>query len=411
MTKLLSVIAENPVDGATLLRRAGTFWSLSSNQEQFQRLMEVLAWRHVERVAEVMQLRQRYLLTGGSDVVYRAYSEGTLEIESSPVGVFGVLPQEAVGVAKIRMQDGQELVHGRDFVMTDVPGVIELMEQIPAGNHLVSLEGLLIVTGDFSKFWQIVLKSKTDGLQDGYALRSFVDYSQYDNSDERFRVLVGDMLGVFRPRESQQVVDVRTIGDAVWVFGEKESFRGLQGDTAIVTPGDWLEPGDDVFASLRHWDAAFERPPAWLSVLKVPGRYFSPHVEGVLEFSNNLEPVTVTIVDGKPRVTFPVSGDSRDVSAFFDFVRKREAELGYTLAEWMAGVENPETYQIPSTYSPVMALWGLWLRFGGSATFTSVEPTLDLIRRLQLIRRAVPPWQTHIVQFETEVPQAFLSLC
>ncbi|GIW89582.1 MAG: hypothetical protein KatS3mg109_0014 [Pirellulaceae bacterium] len=409
----MSVISSNPVDGETLLRRAGTFWDLSDNKEEFQRLLEVLAWSDVERLSEVYQIRYRHFLSFACDHVYRVRYRGLFVVSDMEMGVrVGELPDGMDFAAEIDLPDGQKLEFGRDFLYDGVPGVVRVVNSsVKPANYLAVFHSTRWNTGDFSEFWQILLKLSSDGRSDAHKIRSFVDYSQGTPNDAQFRVLVGDLLGVRRPKKVQTVEDIRIINGVPWVFGSEESFHGLPGDQVLVGVGDAVQPGDDLFISLRHWDAVEERPPAWVSSLKVPGRYFSPHIQGVLEFSNAVQPLTVNPVNGKLEVTFPVTGDSSDVVRFFEFVRQREAELGYTLADFLAGEKDASVGQLPSSYSPLLLIWELWLRFGGSVTFTSVTPDLRLIRDLQMLRRAVPPWQTHILQFSDPVPDAILPLC
>lgn len=405
----LSHLSLYPVDGPTLLQESGTFWSrFAQNTGQVKAILEVLAWLEADRYGDIAQVRSRWSLAMSGDRTYRVRATGSLVVRKLGDRWRGRLPNRMLTAAAIRLANGEYLEYGRDYTVE--AGEIVTSKLTHEGSLHATFYNVEWLTGDLSRFWCDIAKiaNATDDVAE--MIRAFFQLSGNVANEDHFKQLISAVTQCPKPANSQVVEDVVVIGDRTIIYGSLETLVGPAGSASLVSPGEVVQPQQDVFDAVRYWDASTP-PPAWVSSLKVPARFFAPIVNETLEFVNTTQSTTVTVVDGKPRVTFPITGSSQAVSDFFTFVRKQEDLLQVTLAEFLTGESSPTLAQIPATVNPLQVLHALWLANGVTVSVMRLEPTVELLTRLQLLRRAMPPWQGHIIHFEQPVPDAMSSLC
>ena len=405
----LSHLSLYPVDGPTLLQESGTFWSrFAQDTEQVKAILELLAWLEADRYGDIAQVRSRWSLAMSGDRTYRVRTSGSLVVRKLGSQWRGKLPDRMLTAAAIRLSNGGYLEYGRDYTVE--AGEIVTSKLSYEGVVPATFYNVETLTGDLSRFWCDIAKiaDATDDIAD--LLRVFFRLSGNVASESHFKDLIAAITQCPKPTVTQLVEDVVTIGERTIIYGSEEALVGPDGSTSLVSAGETIQPQQDIFDAVRYWDASTP-PPAWVSSLKVPARFFAPIVKEPLEFVNTPQSVSVTVVDGKPRVTFPITGSSQAVGDFFRFVRKQEDLLQVTLAEAITGETSPALSQIPATVNPLQILHSLWLANGVTVSVLRLEPTVELLTRLQLLRRAMPPWQGHIIHFEQPVPDAMSSLC
>lgn len=399
-----SYLSAWPVDGRSLLAEQGTFWSLlGQDNHQVEAILELLSWSEFENYLRQKQIRGRMYLTQGGDLHYRRALSAEINITPIRGGNAIKLPTGVVRVQSFDIGD-RHFEIGRDFFIRDGSAVIHEPNLHVPGR--LTFRDVTLFDGAFSRLWGEVLNFFSEDQQMGKLVRHYLAAIQNQASIHSFREFASVLFEVPVVSQDDVVVDGRDVLDGTLMIGETTAYKGPPGSKLLVQVGDKVRAGDDVFDSLQFWDASSEPPPAWLPSLKIPARYFSPYVSGDLEFLNSDQPVTNT--DGA--VTFPINGSDTAVDEFFAYVRQREVELGFTLGSFLADRSAPVASQIPAQINPLETVWKLWLQFGFSVSYVRLEPTVDLMNKLSLLRRLVPPWLSHLVMFSTPVPDELICI-
>lgn len=410
MSTALTHISAFPVDGPTLTEEAGTFWSqYYEDRRTTEPILERLAWSEADVFADLAQIKARWSLALSGDRSFRSRYATTATVERLRDGSRVIVDENICFVAAIVISGVGKFEYGRDY--TSEKNQLIFSGSLPSGSFPVVMTGVSWVTGDLSRFWTGILGIPDDSSDTAELIRAFMRCIQNRTSEALFLDLVSHVFQCPKPTQPQTVRRVEYVYNRPIIESDVEYLVGPENSSPLVGVGDELVPGQDVFDAVRFWNATESDPPSWVSSLKVPQRYFSPIVNGDLEFSNANEPTTTTMLNGRPFVTFPVTGQPQHVDQFFNFVRQREDELNYSMLSFLTDTEAPTAGQIPAEISPLWVLRRLWLNYGATVSYVRLEPTLELLTRMQLLRRATPPWLTHIVHFEQPVPTALIPLC
>lgn len=396
-------VAAWPVDGESLLNELGTFWStLGAKNRQLEAVLETTAWLELENFAVQKQIRGRSSITQGGDYAYKRRRTARMRILDTDTASVATTDEAVLFCQEIQFPGESVYEHGRDFVWSN--GRILFRRKQPAGEHQVVLRDVQWRDGSFSRLWTELADISESESVAGDIIRSFIAAIQNNASLSTFRQLAATLLGCPISTQDDTVLKIQLSDSGPLVICEQNAYRGPAGSIALVAAGDEIVEGQDLFDAVRFWDASEDAPPDWLASLRIPQRYFSPIVSNSLEFSNSTETLTKTVVDGVTQVTFPITGLSSAVAEFFAFIRAQEATLGYTLGSFLSGKQAPAANEIPDEGNPLEIIWRLWLSHGFTMSYVTLQPTVDLMNRLTILRRVTPPWLSHLVMFEQPTP-------
>lgn len=162
------------------------------------------------------------------------------------------------------------------------------------------------------------------------------------------------------------------------VITDKEVYTASASSICQVSVGDTLSPGQALTDAVRLWDVQNGLVPNWLTSLTLgPGNLWSSYSLG---FSNSQQSISVqTGVSGFTKISFPLSGDSSDVSAFFTELHTRGVAGGKTLANYLdirplaSQTSQPTAANLPATVNPLSLLCSYVLQ--GSTLVIKVDPS------------------------------------
>lgn len=245
------------------------------------------------------------------------------------------------------------------------------------------------------KFYHAVVRAGRDGLTH----RTLAD-------------LVSAATGVDCVRVDSIVREIRTANPNFphpMIITDHETISGPHSDVAVVSVGDRVAAGDFVFSSVRLWDCQ-EPVPTFINQLKIWPSYFSFDGTGPVTLTSTPSAPTFQTIDGKTRTRYSLTGDIYDVAAYFAAQDAREDASGISFAQVLARDPSPVIASLTAPQNWIEVLWDIWLRHGAVVTYISsneaVAPEVDF--RLQQIRRCIPPWITHLIQY---VPSPNKSVC
>lgn len=408
----MSLSAENavsPVSGENLLKRQGSMWSyLSEDKQAMEDLSEIRALSLREETDHQRSLNLRHQIHEASDFAYSARSQITLKRVSKNPPTYA-MPRSIVSLTGLFSGSYKE--HGRDFIIEN--GRIRFFEPIDLGDSpRVYARGVYRFVGDVTGFWSKLLGQPTPETSWGGMYRNLYDGLVAQPSELQLRRLVAAVFEVPVVQHPGRVLHVRTDKRRPIIVTDKETLVGAIDDTPAVAVNALVAPGDLVFESVRFHDFSCGKAPSWISVLRIPPRYFIRDIAKPIEFSNLSQSVTATTVGNRIRIRFPITADdSADAVAFWAFVDTQEIKLGYGLAQLLTNHPRPTIDMIPSTCVPLSILWSLWLNLGVSVSVVRIKPTTEHLGRLALLRRLVPPWLTHFIHFDQTEPRPYDFLC
>lgn len=146
------------------------------------------------------------------------------------------------------------------------------------------------------------------------------------------------------------------------IITDKNVYRFKQTVTPIVEIGDVVNTGDALIDSLRIYRInAGQLPDASeLPSITVPKAYLQLATTGDLTFSNSIESVTVTTDTGYTKITFPLTGLSGDITAFWNAVHANGIAANQTLAHLLdtrtIKIGEPDATALPATINPAQFL-------------------------------------------------------
>lgn len=199
--------------------------------------------------------------------------------------------------------------------------------------------------------------------------------------------------------EDETVEEVFTDLHNLVVVTDQNVYKFSSDSTALVSAGSELKAGQPIVDTIRL-DMANGSVPSGLTSLELPKDFLTGVTTGPLTFANSQQSITVTTgVSGKTKITFPLTGDTADITAFFNTMHTRGVAAGATLANYLDLRAQPQTAEpdasnLPTTLNPAEFLFENVLRgnlllirrktgrFGPNAIDLSPETVL---------RRVLPP--------------------
>lgn len=452
----------NPADALTrgkqLLGLLGTFWvSLYSgadtiaaytnakNQAELQSyrdLMEVVActsrfsipiyhranWS-ILTVRQSQQLPGR-LLTFGSGAVYgnspgnlgNTYFYGVSPDRTTDFPPPNKLKDVSVIVNRIT-EPSVTLVKDIDFLVdTSVPSI--RFKDNPFNNPLiptvpiydqsgkqVDLElSLWLFMGDYD--WGFIYE------QFGYALGLYLDSSNnYRNllnavwdavlqgsSTAHLRTILACMTDAALTLESTEtVVDITTETDRKLIITDQHVYTFSLTATPVVTIGQVLTAGSRLVDSFKiYYPHSDVLPVSDVPSLEMTTSMLLGSFQGSLVFANQVQPLTVTTdINGKTRVSFPLTGNASDIQLFWDQVHTNGTAPGaVSLAKLLdlrappVQSTEPQAANLPTTINPVDFLAKNVLRNNAIIVIfntASFGPNALGTSYLQPLRQIMPP--------------------
>mgnify|MGYP000060361713 CR=1 FL=1 len=395
---------------AELLARSGTAWRADeSNLELLGAVAEARDQQLAETRVGLASAIQRHVIDRSADLHPLAYRYVVLDRPSfvNQAGEQVIeLPHAVQRVDAVKIKDViyESLLdyrqHGNYLVFS---GKLPPCSEIECYN-------LSLHRGHVSRFWGSVFNyhDAEPGAERFYL--ALHNLQQTTCSPASFAELLGacfDVPTVTRPGTVVEVVHRARYGPVI--VTDQETIVGRPSDIALVEPGQSVEIGQFVFDSLRLHDFQY-RPPVWLSSLTIPPNYFSGQITGPLTFSSAPQVAAgVTIGTAGLHVKIPCSGLAADRQAFHDQFVASELLQRSTLANFIDGAET-EAGWLSRERNWLEVLWSIWLRGGVSVSVVRDRPTGLQLRRYGQLRRAVPPWTSHLVQF-LQPPEQYNEFC
>lgn len=257
-------------------------------------------------------------------------------------------------------------------------------------------------TWEFERLWGTILGYTDFKPGAGRFIRAIIDAGKRGFIRETYGELVAAATGTHCVKLAGTVTDIiyNTDLPTPMVVTTAETVLGSPGDTAVVSIGDAVYPGDFVFDGVRTWDCN-EPPPSFISELKIWPEYFSFPASGPIIVSGLPAPATFVNSGGKVRTRFPLGGEVADVAGFFAAQDAREDQTGISFIQAITGQSNPIPASVTQNFNWIEVLWETWLRYGAVVTYiASSQPVSPEVQfKLRAIERAVPPWITHLVQY------------
>lgn len=180
-------------------------------------------------------------------------------------------------------------------------------------------------------------------------------------SASSFRKLALALADVPYAKESETVEVAQTHNGYHLVVTDKNSYKLSASADLVVSVGDDLAAGDPLTDALLV-DFLSSSLPSGLTSLTLPAAMLTGVCDGPLTFSNSTEALTVTTgVSGKTKITFPLTGDSSDITAFFNKLHSNGVSLGKTLANYLDtrapdSPGEPTAANLPTTINPAAFL-------------------------------------------------------
>lgn len=186
------------------------------------------------------------------------------------------------------------------------------------------------------------------------------------------------------------------------VVTDREVYHLPAGAVPRVQVGDRLIAGQALSDALEVFELNRGAPAGLPALALGPGLCDAARY-GPLVFEDRAVPVRYTRdAGGRARVTFDLSGDPRDVAAFWALVREREGLSGWSVARALDlrgadAVTEPAAQDLPATVNPLA--WVTTQALGQHALVVRMRPSPSGVGLggLRLLRMAMPPQSTLIV--------------
>jgi len=386
----------------TWAESSGSIWSADT-----AKLLGSLGY-YLDSQLSVLSQRQQLTFTAAaapklpSEIYLRV---GQLELKRAVFSVgsgnsVAVLPDWVIRLGQFEVA-GQMYYEGPDYVQVDRALLLAPHVRLLGVKSLIG-HSVVATTWEFERFWGSVLGYTDFQRGSSRFIRAVIEAGQKGFTMETYGKLVAAATAAHCVTTPGVVTDILTDPNmsGPLVVTTAETILGLAGDSAVVGIGDSVYPGDFVFDSVRTWDCN-ERPPNFISELKIWPEYFSFKAGGPIIVSGSPAPATFVVTDGKVRTRFPLGGDPADVAGFFSALDAREDVSGISLIQAISGQSNPIPASITQNFNWIEVLWETWLRYGAVVTYiASSQPVSPEVQfKLQAIERAVPPWITHLIQY------------
>lgn len=182
------------------------------------------------------------------------------------------------------------------------------------------------------------------------------------------------------------------------VITDRRTVYGKAGDAPVVSAGDVLQEGDFFFDSVKLTDGRAGTYP-WLDTLIIPTRITGADREITITAGS----WPVVEVDGDAKVLFSVNDE--DNVLFADWMNRGRG-LRHEILHYLSdGGTVDMTAQLPPNVDLIALLADRWLQRSVSVSRLRTSSLSEDGRHLlRLVREVIPPWLTHLIQFEGAQP-------
>lgn len=219
--------------------------------------------------------------------------------------------------------------------------------------------------------------------------------------------------------EAETVVAVLIRDGRYVVVTDKRSYKGLPGDTAVVTVGQKLLPGDFMFDSVRFTTFENGLVPDWLKYVEFPKTYFGTNDSISIETG----PLATTYANDAAGLTYPmfdVIARQDDLAKFWSLFSGIANTAAPSLtARIAAGHGLPAIGKWPTNQTNLPQIVDIlsylaqsWLRYGVSVSQIKHKySTPEMRALLRNVGQVVPPWVSHIVQYVADDSEVRRFVC
>lgn len=413
--KLLSPTSVLSPGQTTLRSLCGTAWLQSDSREIIGSVLEYEQQMYGQHTAKLAKSASLPAIDRIDPVEYQAYQFIRLTPSSVQQSQSG---QQAIAIPGDILYVNSVVVNNRHFdygVDYAIAGDRLIFKGVPSlrGARYIELRGVNRLGRCPLEFWSQPLDYREHLPGTWRFLRALHRCHQAPASRYTLCELLASAVEVPCVTSTGEVTEVieRSSLPPI-VVTTAEMLVGRLGDTPTVDVGQPLAPGDFVFDSLRFHDFQ-ESLPIWLNQLTVPPSYFdtAAGVSSPLTISTTSSvPSDVSTTQGLVHLQLPWTGDANSIAGLY--ARSVEVELaqGKTLAEALIPGRSAADWET-TELNWLDALWSTWLRHGASVSLLRDKPTSTTLSRLSQVRRAIPPWTTHFIQFMHPADETGHAFC
>lgn len=238
------------------------------------------------------------------------------------------------------------------------------------------------------------------------AVNTVMDTYVHGSSELRLRKLLAAVVDEVVADADEVVELILTDRESPVVITNRRSVEGRPGKVPSVAVGDELELGDFFFETVRFTDFRYGKPD-WMNELVVPGRI--PGIADDTTIPSGVWPLIATRVGDYTRIE-----SSFGTKEFWDWLNGDSGQFAAYLSQYLqlpvASHCNADPRMFPASFDVLQAIANSPLRYSLSVSqIVSQFLTPDAVSLLRLIREVVPPWVTHIVQFDGEPPTGWTT--
>ena len=215
------------------------------------------------------------------------------------------------------------------------------------------------------------------------------------------RQLLAAAVGQPVAEDRETVITVLTAEELPVVITNKRSVYGKPNDNPLVTGGQRLVAGDFFFDSVLFTDGRRDSR-IWLDRIDIPPRF-----TGLA--------ATISVEAG----VFPVNGSGDSTYVDFSTAEQNQLlvnwfgdgdKLSLALRHYAAGYTGEPASTLMSTVNLIDFVAEQWLQHGVSVSrVRTASLERDGAELLKLWRELLPPWVSHIVQFDGDTPASWLE--
>lgn len=188
------------------------------------------------------------------------------------------------------------------------------------------------------------------------------------------------------------------------IITNRRTVVGAPDKLPVVAVGDHLQAGDFFFDSVRFTDFR-AGVPTWMTSLTIPGRVTGLSVDTTIPAGDIA--FNATVVEGETpstRIEFQIGSEQ-----FWDWMNRPAGKFAIYLANRLGirpdNANAPRPDEFPDEADLLAALAHSPLRYSLSVSQIKSEHLVpEATAILRLVREVVPPWVSHIIQFNGDPP-------
>ncbi len=398
----------------TLKSRSGTAWLQSESRGVIGSVLEYEQQAYAQRTWRLSQAASMAAIDRLGDVEFVAYCEVPVLADSlqfSQAGQVAIrLPADVLYVNSIEL-DRQRLDNGSGYHLDSGYLILDTDFPIRKASQFVMI-GVQRLSRNPLDFWSHPLQYREHLPNTWRFMRALHRCQQQAACWHSLCELLAAAVDAPCVSKAGRVIEILESDDLPpTVVTTAEMLVGKLGDLPTVDLGQLVAPGDFVFDSIRFHNFQ-ESLPVWLNQLTIAPNYFDAGsgVTSPLTISSaTLVPADVQTTGQLIHVKLPWTGDAVSQDNLFAYGKQLEISADRSLAAALLPQLSATQWET-TELNWLAALWSTWLRHGASVSLIRDKPTPDTLRRLSQVRRVIPPWTTHFIQFlqpEDNQAQAF----